>query len=137
MLPAAAFWVAGWAAGAHPRAAAICKNLRLVFIGIVLRGLLPVVFRERVHRSYRKDQGVRIGTLFSCKMNLKGRNGILWVDPNQEVLALRQQVAVLKRKRPKPRLNRLDRLFWTLLRSTWSRWRDAVRRREIQRVRTR
>jgi hypothetical protein len=43
-----------------------------------------------------------------------------------EVLALRQQVAVLKRKRPKPRLNRLDRLFWTLLRSTWSRWRDAL-----------
>src|SRR6185503_11623372 len=61
MLPAAAFWVAGWAAGAHPRAAAICRNLRLVFIGIVLRGLMPVLFQERVHRSYRKDQGVRTG----------------------------------------------------------------------------
>ena len=43
-----------------------------------------------------------------------------------ELLALRQQVAVLKRKRPRPRLSLLDRLFWTVLRTTWSRWRDAL-----------
>ena len=43
-----------------------------------------------------------------------------------EVLALRQQVAVLKRRRPKPPLRPLDRLFWTILRATWSRWRDAL-----------
>jgi hypothetical protein len=34
-------------------------------------------------------------------------------DTALEVLALRQQVAVLKRKRPQPPLNPLDRLFWT------------------------
>jgi hypothetical protein len=33
------------------------------------------------------------------------------VDTSLEVLALRQQVAVLKRKRPRPSLNRLDRFF--------------------------
>ena len=43
-----------------------------------------------------------------------------------EVLALRQQLAVLKRKRPKPPLCPLDRLFWTVLRATWSRWKDAL-----------
>src|ERR1044071_5009666 len=43
-----------------------------------------------------------------------------------EVLALRQQIAVLKRKRPRPRLSPLDRLFWTVLRTTWSHWRDAL-----------
>jgi putative transposase len=43
-----------------------------------------------------------------------------------EILALRQQLAVLKRKRPRPRLSPLDRLFWTALRTTWSRWRDAL-----------
>jgi len=43
-----------------------------------------------------------------------------------EVLALRQQVAVLKRKRPRPRLNRLDRLFWTALRRVWPRWTDVL-----------
>jgi putative transposase len=32
-----------------------------------------------------------------------------------EVLALRQQVAVLKRQRPRPTLTRLDRFFWTTL----------------------
>ena len=43
-----------------------------------------------------------------------------------EVLALRQQVAVLKRKRPRPTLNSLDRLFWTLLHRGWSRWADVL-----------
>ena len=43
-----------------------------------------------------------------------------------EVLALRQQVAVLKRKRPRPTLNRFDRLFWTTLRGCWPRWSDAL-----------
>jgi hypothetical protein len=32
-----------------------------------------------------------------------------------EILALRQQLAVLKRKHPRPRLNICDRLFWTAL----------------------
>ena len=41
-------------------------------------------------------------------------------DTALEVLALRQQVAVLKRKRPRPILNRLDRLFWTGLRRCWT-----------------
>jgi RNA polymerase subunit RPABC4/transcription elongation factor Spt4 len=47
-------------------------------------------------------------------------------DTALEVLALRQQVAMRKRKRPRPMLNRLDRLFWTALRHFWSRWRDVL-----------
>ena len=47
-------------------------------------------------------------------------------DTALEVLALRQQVAVLKRKRPRPTLNSLDRLLWTTLRHFWSRWSDVV-----------
>jgi hypothetical protein len=43
-------------------------------------------------------------------------------DTALEVLALRQQVALLKRKRPRPVLNRLDRFFWTTLCRCWSRW---------------
>jgi putative transposase len=43
-----------------------------------------------------------------------------------EILALRQQVAVLKRKRPLPRLQLLDRLFWTTLRRFWSGWKDVL-----------
>ena len=43
-----------------------------------------------------------------------------------EVLALRQQVAVLKRRRLRPPLRPVDRLFWMLLRKTWSRWTDAL-----------
>jgi len=47
-------------------------------------------------------------------------------DVSFEVFALRQQVAVLKRKRPRPTVNRLDRLFWVVLRRLWSRWKDAL-----------
>jgi putative transposase len=47
-------------------------------------------------------------------------------DTALEVLALRQQVAVLKRKRPRPTLNSLDRFFWTTLRRFWSRWTDVL-----------
>ena len=47
-------------------------------------------------------------------------------DTDLEVLALRQQVAVLKRKRPRPTLKSLDRLFWTTLRRFWSRWAEVL-----------
>ena len=48
------------------------------------------------------------------------------VDIALEVLALRQQVAVLKRKRPRPVLTSLDRVFWTALRHVWPRWSDVL-----------
>jgi len=47
-------------------------------------------------------------------------------DAALEILALRQQIAVLKRKRPRPRLNPVDRLFWTTLRRVWSRWAEVL-----------
>ena len=47
-------------------------------------------------------------------------------DTALEILALRQQVAVLKRQRPRPPLNSGDRFFWTTLRRFWSRWGDVL-----------
>ena len=47
-------------------------------------------------------------------------------DTALEVLALRQQVAVMKGKRPQPQLNSLDQIFWTTLRRFWSRWTDVL-----------
>ena len=35
-------------------------------------------------------------------------------------LALRQQVAALKKERPRPVLDDLDRAFWVALRASWS-----------------
>jgi putative transposase len=43
-----------------------------------------------------------------------------------ENLALRQQLAVLRRSTPRPHLRPLDRAFWVLLSRVWSRWRDAL-----------
>ena len=43
-----------------------------------------------------------------------------------ENIALRQQVAVLKRGRPRPWLGPLDRVFWLFLSRLWPRWKDAL-----------
>jgi hypothetical protein len=43
-----------------------------------------------------------------------------------ENLALRQQLAVLKRKHPKARLGPFDKLFWVVARRFWSKWKDAL-----------
>ena len=47
-------------------------------------------------------------------------------DTALEVLALRHQLAVLKRKRPRPPVNCVDRLFWITLRRLWSRWTSVL-----------
>lgn len=43
-----------------------------------------------------------------------------------ENLVLRQQVAVLKKSNPRPRLTDADRVFWAALSSLWSDWRESL-----------
>ncbi len=62
-----------------------------------------------------------LALLAAARVFLRSRIGT-----SLQVLALRQQVAVLKGKRSRPTLNRLDRLFWTALRNLWPRRSDAL-----------
>ena len=43
-----------------------------------------------------------------------------------ENLVLRHQLTVLKRKRPRPRIAALDKLFWVFARRFWSGWKQAL-----------
>jgi len=43
-----------------------------------------------------------------------------------ENLALRQQLAILTAKRPRPRMRAADRLFWIALRRFWPRWKEVL-----------
>jgi hypothetical protein len=43
-----------------------------------------------------------------------------------ENLALRQQVVILKRKHPRPKLGPLDKLFWVVARRFWLRWKETL-----------
>ncbi len=43
-----------------------------------------------------------------------------------ENLALRQQLLALQRRKPKPRLARIDRLFWVAVRRLWPKWKHAL-----------
>jgi putative transposase len=50
--------------------------------------------------------------------------------PRQDLLlknlALRQQLTVLKRRHPKPKLSPVDKLFWVSARRFWSAWRQSL-----------
>ncbi len=43
-----------------------------------------------------------------------------------ENLALRQQLAILKHRHPRPRLTDADRLFWVVLSQIWSGWQGSL-----------
>ena len=43
-----------------------------------------------------------------------------------ENLALRQQLAVLKRKHPRPRLGPFDKLLWVVARCFWTDWEKSL-----------
>jgi putative transposase len=62
--------------------------------------------------------GLCLGTLVRL---LRPRRSLLL-----ENLALRQQLAVLKRWHPRPRLDLLDRLFWVAVRRFWSGWQQSL-----------
>jgi putative transposase len=52
---------------------------------------------------------------------LRSRNSL-----GLEIVALRQQVNVLKRKHPRPRMSMWDQVFWVFLRRVWSRWAEVL-----------
>src|SRR6476620_11225591 len=62
--------------------------------------------------------GLCLGTLVRL---LRARRSLLL-----ENLALRQQLAVLKRRHPRPRLGLLDKLFWVAVRRFWSGWQQSL-----------
>src|SRR5207302_2662501 len=43
-----------------------------------------------------------------------------------ENLALRQQLAVLKRKHPRPRIGAVDKIFWVFARRFWGAWKQSL-----------
>ena len=43
-----------------------------------------------------------------------------------EAVALRQQLAVFKRKQARPKLRTFDRMFWIALRHLWPGWTEAL-----------
>jgi integrase-like protein len=62
--------------------------------------------------------GLCLGTLI--RFGRERRNLLL------QNLALRQQLAVLKRRHPSPRIGLLDKLFWAAIRRFWSGWKPSL-----------
>src|SRR6266436_6730820 len=47
-------------------------------------------------------------------------------NPVLENLMLRQQLAVLKRRHPRPSLGLFDKLFWVIAQLVWSAWKQSL-----------
>jgi putative transposase len=62
--------------------------------------------------------GLWLGLLTRC---LQSHRSLL-----VENLALRQQLAVLKRKHPRPRMGAVDKIFWVFARRFWSAWKQSL-----------
>src|SRR5467141_4948330 len=63
-----------------------------------------------------------IGVLIGAFLRLFRARRILLL----ENLALRQQLAVYRRRHPRPQLAAFDKLFWVLARRFWSGWKRAL-----------
>jgi hypothetical protein len=62
--------------------------------------------------------GLWLGLLTRC---LRSHRSLLL-----ENLALRQQLAVLKRKHPRPRMRAVDKIFWIFARRFWGAWKQSL-----------
>jgi len=63
-----------------------------------------------------------IGVIFALILRLFRTHRSLLL----ENLALRQQLVVLKRRHPRPRLATFDKFFWVLVQGFWSDWKQAL-----------
>jgi hypothetical protein len=62
--------------------------------------------------------GLWLGLLTRC---LRSHQSLLL-----ENLALRQQLAALKRKHPRPRMGAVDKIFWVFARRFWGAWKQSL-----------
>ena len=58
---------------------------------------------------------------WACSPSLQSQRSLLL-----ENLALRQQLAVLKRKHPRPRMAAVDKIFWVFARRFWGAWKQSL-----------
>ena len=89
-----------------------------------LRAVLPLEIREE------EGQTPPLCSVFASSSSL-GAHAIRAICRRRaelviENLALRQQVAALKKERPRPPLEDMDRAFWVALRKSWPGWASRV-----------
>jgi hypothetical protein len=84
---------------------------------------MRLIFRS-VEAKYRLMLKAILGTLRFFILILAGHQDIAL-----ENATLRQQLTILKRQQPRPKLRRRDRLFWIALMKIWKQWKTVARRR--------
>jgi hypothetical protein len=68
-----------------------------------------------------RSKSLVLALLGTLRAALKARTDLVL-----ENLALRQQLALLRRRSKRPRVGLLDRVFWMWLSQWWARWREAL-----------
>ena len=84
---------------------------------------------DRRHPSARGWRSTKIGSTVTLACAVATYLRTLFLPRHKLALqaaALRQQLAIFKRKQPRPKLDPLDRLFWIVLRRLWEGWSEAL-----------
>jgi MgtC family len=97
--------------------------LLLGLLGFVIWPLLPDRFVDPWQLIQPREDWITV-VVIACLGFLN--YVLLRIYGSKGNLALRQQLAVLRRRRPQPRFAAPDRLFWVMLRRLWSRWKQSL-----------
>src|SRR3569833_3751640 len=85
------------------------------------RPLVRTLTEGRMHGKNQRDALLFLFAFRFVRLLLSGHQAIA-----MENVALRMQIAAFQRKRKRPLLTSLDRLFWVSLRRLWSDWRHSL-----------
>lgn len=99
--------------------------MRLCLVKITIRCVISQIEESPVSRTFPCQTGFML-RLLRLLFVLATRSFCSRRDLLLENLALRQRLAVLKERRPRPRFSTSDRLFWTTLSRLWSKWQLAL-----------
>jgi hypothetical protein len=119
------------------RSGTCCAAERVAFSPLSVEFQTPVVRQNSDLLSNQTDELCIDSGLSPCRTDLMLRLlRLLSILPTQfyrsrpdlllENMALRQQLAVLRQRRPQPRFSASDRLFWLMLRRLWRECKQAL-----------
>ncbi len=102
------------------------SRCRVAGMKLCLAKILPAQENQQVGRASTRCNLLCTWLMFCLWLGLLPRAFRARRDLLIENLALRQQLAVLKRKHPRPRLTAFDRSFWLLASRFWSSWKQSL-----------
>jgi len=97
-------------------------NVTLCLVNIAYGSVIADLFCQKGDEGIFRQMSIKLPLVFSIvAVVFKGRADLI-----AENLALRHQLSCLGDRKSRPRLRRVDRVFWVLLSRFWCGWRESL-----------